>query len=66
MTAPTALPVTGRDSPAVEHVTAAAYEVPAERPEADGTLAWSSTTLIVVHVTGGGRTGIGYTYADSA
>jgi L-alanine-DL-glutamate epimerase-like enolase superfamily enzyme len=66
MTAQTAPPVTGRDFPAVDHVTAAAYEVPTERPEADGTLAWSSTTLIVVHVTGGGRTGIGYTYADTA
>jgi L-alanine-DL-glutamate epimerase-like enolase superfamily enzyme len=53
-------------APAVEHVAAAAYEIPTERPEADGTLAWSSTTLIVAHVTGGGRTGIGYTYADSA
>jgi L-alanine-DL-glutamate epimerase-like enolase superfamily enzyme len=53
-------------APAVEHVAAAAYEVPTERPEADGTLAWSSTTLVVAHVTGGGRTGIGYTYADSA
>jgi L-alanine-DL-glutamate epimerase-like enolase superfamily enzyme len=66
MTAQTAPPVTGRDFPAVEHVTAAAYEIPTERPEADGTLAWSSTTLVVAHVTGGGRTGIGYTYADSA
>jgi L-alanine-DL-glutamate epimerase-like enolase superfamily enzyme len=66
MTAETATPVTGQDFPAVEHVTAAAYEVPTERPEADGTLAWSSTTLIVVHVTGGGRTGIGYTYAHVA
>jgi L-alanine-DL-glutamate epimerase-like enolase superfamily enzyme len=50
----------------VEHVTAAAYEIPTERQEADGTLAWSSTTLVVSHVTGGGRTGIGYTYADGA
>jgi len=54
------------DVPAVEHVTAAAYEIPTDRPEADGTLAWSKTTLVVAHVTGGGRTGIGYTYAASA
>jgi L-alanine-DL-glutamate epimerase-like enolase superfamily enzyme len=66
MTAQTAVPVTGQDFPVVEDVTAAAYEVPTERPEADGTLAWSSTTLVVVHVTGGGRAGIGYTYADAA
>ena len=54
------------DVPAVEAVTAAAYTIPTDQPEADGTLAWSSTTLVVAHVTGGGRTGIGYTYASSA
>jgi L-alanine-DL-glutamate epimerase-like enolase superfamily enzyme len=54
------------DFPAVEHVAAAAYEIPTDQPEADGTLAWSSTTLVVAHVTGGGRTGIGYTYADKS
>jgi L-alanine-DL-glutamate epimerase-like enolase superfamily enzyme len=66
MTAETALPVTGSDYPAVQSVTAAAYEIPTDRPEADGTLAWSSTTLVVAHVTGGGRTGIGYTYGAGA
>jgi len=54
------------DFPAIETVTAAAYTIPTDQPEADGTLAWSSTTLIVAHVTGGGRTGIGYTYASAA
>ena len=54
------------DSPAVEAVTAAAYTIPTDQPEADGTLAWSSTTLVVAHVTGGGRTGTGYTYASAA
>ena len=66
MTTETALPVTGSDYPAVEGVTAAAYEIPTDRPEADGTLAWLSTTLVVAHVTGGGRTGTGYTYAAGA
>jgi L-alanine-DL-glutamate epimerase-like enolase superfamily enzyme len=54
------------DCPAVDRVTAAVYEIPTDRPEADGTLAWSSTTLVVAHVTGGGQTGIGYTYASGA
>lgn len=54
------------DVPAVETVTAAAYTIPTDQPEADGTLAWSSTTLVVAHVTAGGRTGVGYTYADAA
>jgi L-alanine-DL-glutamate epimerase-like enolase superfamily enzyme len=66
MTAETALTEAGHDSPAVEGVTAAAYEIPTDQPEADGTLAWSSTTMVVAHVTGGGRTGIGYTYAAAA
>ena len=58
--------MTGSDYPAVESVAAAAYEIPTDRPEADGTLAWSSTTLVVAQVTGGGRTGTGYTYAAGA
>jgi L-alanine-DL-glutamate epimerase-like enolase superfamily enzyme len=58
--------VTGRDDPVVDHVLAAVYEIPTDRPEADGTLAWSSTTLVVAQVSGGGRTGTGYTYASGA
>ena len=56
----------GRDFPVVDGVTASVYEIPTDRPEADGTLAWSKTTLVVAHVSGGGRTGIGYTYASGA
>jgi L-alanine-DL-glutamate epimerase-like enolase superfamily enzyme len=59
-------PVTGRDYPVVDGVTAAVYEIPTDQPEADGTLAWSSTTLVVAQVTGGGRTGLGYTYGAGA
>jgi L-alanine-DL-glutamate epimerase-like enolase superfamily enzyme len=50
----------------VDGVTASVYEIPTDQPEADGTLAWSATTLVVAHVSGGGRTGLGYTYAASA
>lgn len=50
----------------VDQVSAAAYEIPTSQPEADGTLAWTSTTLIVARVAGGGRQGIGYTYAGAA
>ena len=46
----------------VEAVTAQACTVPTDSPEADGTSAWTSTTLVVVEVGGGGRTGLGYTY----
>ena len=49
---------------AVEQLEVAAYEIPTDAPEADGTLAWDSTTLVVVHARGGGEVGVGYTYAD--
>jgi L-alanine-DL-glutamate epimerase-like enolase superfamily enzyme len=66
VTAETVSPVTARDYPVVDGVTAAVYEIPTDQPEADGTLAWSSTTLVVAQVTGGGRTGLGYTYGAGA
>jgi L-alanine-DL-glutamate epimerase-like enolase superfamily enzyme len=47
-------------------VSADAYTVPTDSPEADGTFAWTSTTIIVVEVQGGGKTGLGYTYSDGA
>jgi L-alanine-DL-glutamate epimerase-like enolase superfamily enzyme len=43
-----------------------AYSIPTEAPESDGTLEWSSTTLILVEIHGGGQTGIGYSYSDVA
>ncbi len=51
----------------VESVTAHAFEVPTDGPggqEQDGTLTWSSTTLVLVEARAGGQTGIGYTYSD--
>ncbi|MGZ4510032.1 MAG: enolase C-terminal domain-like protein [Mycobacterium sp.] len=53
------------DAP-VDGVTAAAYEIPTDAPEGDGTFAWSSTTLVLAEVTAGGRRGVGYTYATGA
>ena len=55
----------GDDAP-VERVTASAYEIPTDAPEADGTLAWDSTTLVVVEIEAGGKTGLGYTYSDAS
>ena len=66
MTAQTMPAVTGTGFPVVDGVTATVYQIPTDAPEADGTLAWSSTTLVVAHVTGGGRTGLGYTYGSGA
>jgi L-alanine-DL-glutamate epimerase-like enolase superfamily enzyme len=42
------------------------YTVPTDAPESDGTASWDSTTMILVTLEGGGKTGIGYTYADAA
>jgi L-alanine-DL-glutamate epimerase-like enolase superfamily enzyme len=45
---------------------AAAYRIPTDSPEADGTYAWDATTLVVVDVEADGESGVGYTYADAA
>ncbi len=53
-----------RDIAPIGAVSASAYTIPTDSPEADGTLHWDSTTLVVVEVQGGGKTGLGYTYTD--
>jgi L-alanine-DL-glutamate epimerase-like enolase superfamily enzyme len=53
------------DAP-ISDVTVRAYRVPTDAPEADGTFAWESTTLVVVDITAGGKTGLGYTYSSTA
>jgi L-alanine-DL-glutamate epimerase-like enolase superfamily enzyme len=53
----------------VIHIARAAvsvYTIPTEGPESDGTLEWSSTTIVIVEIEAGGRTGIGYTYGHAA
>src|SRR5665213_944093 len=47
-------------------VAADAYRIPTDAPESDGTLEWSSTTLVLARVDAGGAQGLGYTYADTA
>jgi L-alanine-DL-glutamate epimerase-like enolase superfamily enzyme len=50
----------------IESLDAAAYTVPTEVPESDGTLVWDATTIVVAEVRGGGESGLGYTYTDEA
>jgi L-alanine-DL-glutamate epimerase-like enolase superfamily enzyme len=50
----------------IVHVGASAYRIPTDAPESDGTLAWDSTTLVLVRINAGSASGIGYTYADGA
>jgi L-alanine-DL-glutamate epimerase-like enolase superfamily enzyme len=51
---------------AISKSEVAVYTVPTDAPEADGTAAWDSTTMVLVRLEAGGKFGIGYTYADAA
>jgi L-alanine-DL-glutamate epimerase-like enolase superfamily enzyme len=55
-----------RTASLVESVKLSAFSVPTDRPESDGTFAWSRTMLVVAEATSDGATGTGYTYADRA
>lgn len=50
----------------ISRIDVSAYTIPTDAPEADGTFAWDKTTLVLVEAAAGGRTGLGYTYADTA
>jgi L-alanine-DL-glutamate epimerase-like enolase superfamily enzyme len=54
------------DAPAVESLHAAVYVIPTDAPEADGTLTWDATTMVLVTARAGGQEGIGWTYAAGA
>src|SRR5690348_9634269 len=50
----------------IERIEAAAFTVPTDGPEADGTLRWDSTTIVVARTSAGGAQGLGYTYSHAA
>lgn len=52
--------------PVVEQLAARAFTVPTDTPEADGTLRWDATTIVVAEANAAGRTGVGYSYAAGA
>src|SRR6266480_1706989 len=54
------------DGPAVTQVAAAAYVIPTDAPEADGTLTWDATTMVLATARAGGAEGIGWSYAAAA
>jgi L-alanine-DL-glutamate epimerase-like enolase superfamily enzyme len=59
-------PVAGGDFDIVT-VDVSAYTIPTELPEADGTLAWDKTTLVVVDLkTRAGVRGLGFAYGHTA
>jgi L-alanine-DL-glutamate epimerase-like enolase superfamily enzyme len=50
----------------VERIEVSAYTIPTDFPESDGTLAWDSTTLVLVEAAAGGERGLGFTYAGTS
>ena len=48
----------------IDEVTTGVYVVPTDAPEADGTIEWDSTTIIVVRVRSGDCVGTGWTYGS--
>jgi L-alanine-DL-glutamate epimerase-like enolase superfamily enzyme len=53
------------DTP-VTSVDVTVYTIPTDAPEADGTLAWDSTTMVLVQARAGGSVGTGWTYGPAA
>jgi L-alanine-DL-glutamate epimerase-like enolase superfamily enzyme len=52
--------------PQIDRLDVQVYTVPTDAPEADGTLTWDSTTLILVRATSGDTVGLGWTYGAAA
>jgi L-alanine-DL-glutamate epimerase-like enolase superfamily enzyme len=53
----------------VSRITCAAvsaHTIPTASPESDGTLEWSSTTIVIVELTAGDVSGVGYSYGHKA
>jgi L-alanine-DL-glutamate epimerase-like enolase superfamily enzyme len=53
----------------IDGLTVHAFDIPVDGPggqEQDGTLTWSSTTMILVEAHGAGQAGLGYTYGDKS
>jgi len=52
--------------PVMTAVETAVYVIPTDAPEADGTLAWDKTTMVVVTARAGGEQGLGWSYTSAA
>ncbi len=52
--------------PAVTAVDTAVYVIPTDAPEADGTLTWDSTTMVLVTLHAGDEHGLGWSYTSAA
>ncbi len=59
------MPPAPAGSPTIAEVRARAFRVPTDRDEADGTLQWTATTMVLVEVVADGTVGTGWTYAGA-
>ncbi len=51
----------------IERLETSVYRIPTDRPEADGTIAWDATTLVLVEaVAESGQRGLGFSYASAS
>jgi len=50
----------------IRKLLVSAYTIPTATPESDGTISWDSTTMVLVTLEAGGKTGMGYSYAPVA
>jgi L-alanine-DL-glutamate epimerase-like enolase superfamily enzyme len=51
-------------SVSISDLSVDSYSVPTDEPESDGTFVWDKTIIVIVRISAGGQTGIGYTYAN--
>jgi len=54
------------DAVPIRRIEVSAYVVPTDAPEEDGTFASDGTTLVVVEIEAGAKTGLGYSYSSVA
>ncbi len=57
---------TGAERAPVTALRARSFAIPTDHAEADGTLSWNSTTLVLVEADAQGKTGLGYSYTAAA
>jgi L-alanine-DL-glutamate epimerase-like enolase superfamily enzyme len=50
----------------IKGLDVSAYSIPTDYPEADGTLEWNQTTLVVVEAHAADHRGVGFTYGDAS
>ena len=50
----------------IDEISVSSLTIPTDAPESDGTLAWDSTTIVIVEARSGATAGLGWTYAAEA